>query len=292
MTEEQALLAAVRAAPDDDLPRLVYADWLDERGRGVRAEFIRLQCRIAELQRGCLCGACVRLRGGGQHQNGPCAIDRDRVELPDGRTRQAFLRQRERDLLASHAVVEWLAPSPTPHPPHVGGGGQFGWSLKAVTRLGDSYIPVTFRRGFVAEVICTLNDWCGNRVPLSDGNGTWFAPGIGTAVVVTHPIQTARITDRNPVFGASPMFRWTDASEPNPLYSFRSHPQNQLPHDVFRMVKGNMVVPNQSPYIKWFATKDEAEAALSVAIIAWAKKQSGRAATPTILPITPPETAA
>jgi uncharacterized protein (TIGR02996 family) len=41
MTEEQALLAAIRAAPEDDLPRLVFADWLDEHRQPERAEFIR-----------------------------------------------------------------------------------------------------------------------------------------------------------------------------------------------------------------------------------------------------------
>jgi uncharacterized protein (TIGR02996 family) len=41
-----ALLAAVLAAPDDDAPRLVYADWLLERG-DVRGELIRLDCRHA-----------------------------------------------------------------------------------------------------------------------------------------------------------------------------------------------------------------------------------------------------
>jgi uncharacterized protein (TIGR02996 family) len=41
--DELALLKAVASRPDDDLPRLVYADWLDEHGRGERAEFIRLQ---------------------------------------------------------------------------------------------------------------------------------------------------------------------------------------------------------------------------------------------------------
>jgi uncharacterized protein (TIGR02996 family) len=45
--DELALLKAVASAPDDDLPRLVYADWLEEHGRPDRAEFIRLQ--IAEL---------------------------------------------------------------------------------------------------------------------------------------------------------------------------------------------------------------------------------------------------
>lgn len=41
--DEAALLRAVVAAPDDDLPRLVYADWLEEHGRPERARFIRLQ---------------------------------------------------------------------------------------------------------------------------------------------------------------------------------------------------------------------------------------------------------
>jgi uncharacterized protein (TIGR02996 family) len=45
MSEQDALLAAVFAAPDDDLPRLVYADWLEEHGESDHAEFIRLQIR-------------------------------------------------------------------------------------------------------------------------------------------------------------------------------------------------------------------------------------------------------
>lgn len=44
MSDEPALLAAIRAHPDEDTPRLIYADWLDENGQPERAEFIRLQC--------------------------------------------------------------------------------------------------------------------------------------------------------------------------------------------------------------------------------------------------------
>ncbi|MBX7104060.1 MAG: TIGR02996 domain-containing protein [Gemmataceae bacterium] len=36
------ILAAICAEPDDDLPRLVWADWLEDRG-DPRAEFVRLQ---------------------------------------------------------------------------------------------------------------------------------------------------------------------------------------------------------------------------------------------------------
>lgn len=38
---------AILARPHDDAPRLVYADWLEERGEPL-AEFIRLQCRLAQ----------------------------------------------------------------------------------------------------------------------------------------------------------------------------------------------------------------------------------------------------
>jgi uncharacterized protein (TIGR02996 family) len=46
MMEEQGLLAAIAEAPDDDAPRLVYADWLLGRG-DPRGELIQLQCRLA-----------------------------------------------------------------------------------------------------------------------------------------------------------------------------------------------------------------------------------------------------
>ncbi len=34
---------ACKASPDDDLPRRILADWLEENGQADRAEFIRLQ---------------------------------------------------------------------------------------------------------------------------------------------------------------------------------------------------------------------------------------------------------
>lgn len=43
MTDQQSFLAAITAAPDEDTPRLAYADFLQERGDEARAQFIRLQ---------------------------------------------------------------------------------------------------------------------------------------------------------------------------------------------------------------------------------------------------------
>lgn len=48
-TEDAALWRAVVADPHDDAPRLIFADWLEEHGHGNRAEFIRVQCRLATL---------------------------------------------------------------------------------------------------------------------------------------------------------------------------------------------------------------------------------------------------
>ena len=45
----RAFLDHIIAHPDDDAPRLVYADWLDERGETARAEFIRVQIERAAL---------------------------------------------------------------------------------------------------------------------------------------------------------------------------------------------------------------------------------------------------
>jgi uncharacterized protein (TIGR02996 family) len=71
--EERALLEAIRAEPEDDASRLVYADWLEEHGHAERAELVRVQV----------------------------AIERDGPGAP--------LLARERDLLTRRAA-EWLGP--------------------------------------------------------------------------------------------------------------------------------------------------------------------------------------
>jgi uncharacterized protein (TIGR02996 family) len=52
MTHHDAFLHSIIESPEDDAPRLIYADWLEERGDPRRAEFIRLQCRLAGMAEG------------------------------------------------------------------------------------------------------------------------------------------------------------------------------------------------------------------------------------------------
>jgi uncharacterized protein (TIGR02996 family) len=62
-SERQAILDDVIAHPDDDTPRLVYADWLDEHGDSARAEFIRVQVHGAGLPFGSAEEVHLRKRG-------------------------------------------------------------------------------------------------------------------------------------------------------------------------------------------------------------------------------------
>jgi uncharacterized protein (TIGR02996 family) len=84
VSTEEALLRAIQEAPDDDLHRQVLADWLDDQGDTVRAEFIRLQL---ELARG-VADAAQRAR----------------------------MQQREKELLYDHAD-DWLGPFANTDPP-------------------------------------------------------------------------------------------------------------------------------------------------------------------------------
>lgn len=48
MMEETAFVAAILAAPHDDAPRLVFADWLNERN-DPRGEWLRITIRLQQL---------------------------------------------------------------------------------------------------------------------------------------------------------------------------------------------------------------------------------------------------
>ena len=47
MTERETFLRAICDDPADDTARMVFADWLEEHGEPARAEFIRVEVRIA-----------------------------------------------------------------------------------------------------------------------------------------------------------------------------------------------------------------------------------------------------
>ena len=47
MADRDTFLRAIAANPDDDAPRLIFSDWLEEKGDQELGEFIRIQCALA-----------------------------------------------------------------------------------------------------------------------------------------------------------------------------------------------------------------------------------------------------
>jgi uncharacterized protein (TIGR02996 family) len=94
--DDTAFLRAIIANPDDDLPRLVYADYLDERG-DPRGEFIRTQVELAQL------AERPRRPRDKPQMRSPQSHD------PALRARFRELRLRERELLKRHRT-SWLRP--------------------------------------------------------------------------------------------------------------------------------------------------------------------------------------
>lgn len=127
----QALLTAVCANPDDDLPRHAYADRCEELGLAARAEFVRLQLESAASPRG-LCGGDTFLADHSLH----CE---DRARCGRLLDRHLELRERIADLQKTPNLKWWSSYGPS------------------------GLIQCTaWRRGFVLSLACRLGAWLEN----------------------------------------------------------------------------------------------------------------------------------
>jgi uncharacterized protein (TIGR02996 family) len=144
LSDRDALFAAIRANPEEDTPRLMFADWLDEQGdeaSHTRAEFIRLQCELARLDND----------GSDSHAVYEFLRDRDYVTRPTadwtkidlGIHRRVALTMRARDLLKWHEE-EWVPKLPKK--------AKVEW----LTVPFDEKQPLGFHRGFAHRV--RIND--------------------------------------------------------------------------------------------------------------------------------------
>lgn len=157
------LLRAICDRPHDDTLRLIAADWWEEAGECDRAEFVRVQCELADLERlgvhaGRSCnitGACAECGREVQHER---------------------LCRRERELLLNGRDYAWFYPRGLLV-------GKCEW---------------IYRRGFVEEIHCTLTDWAG--LECQEGTGTGRLGGYGPAIVACQPVTRLVLTDLEPEF--------------------------------------------------------------------------------------------
>jgi uncharacterized protein (TIGR02996 family) len=110
----EPFIAVIEGNPDDDTPRLIYADWLDERA-DPRGEYLRAEVRLAKLPAG-----------------DPTA--------PDLRRRLRGLRGRiDPDWLARFDRPRVLRANPTPFP-----AAWWGIELPGVREFDDTYRRVRY----------------------------------------------------------------------------------------------------------------------------------------------------
>jgi uncharacterized protein (TIGR02996 family) len=163
------LLAAILADPADDAVRLIYADHLDDCGEGARAEFIRVQCQLADLD-----GELMSKEDCG-HPDCPGCVER------------RALRKRERELWSlQDSANDWLIADPIPQPAHV----VIGQDHMASVVTPTSFPIVIFRRGFADEFRGSAEDWLRHA----------------DAVLACQPIRRVRLTTSPGVVTSRPQY--------------------------------------------------------------------------------------
>lgn len=176
-----ALLASVLASPEDDLTRLVLADWLDEHSAAEYAEFIRVQCELA------------RLTDAGWRGE---VITRASKSISDYGDKVFALRRREQILYDTigHKIIEELGLAWDDNTlcsllldgqPPVNGEE----NRNLVESVNFSNRQFTLRRGFVSTVVCDWRTWAGGECGRCGGH---------------------RIIPRAEVGGSDDMVHWDD----------------------------------------------------------------------------------
>lgn len=250
MTDGDRLLAAILAAPDEDTPRLMYADWLEENGAAVECRWCPPEEDSGEEPHPADI-RCPRCGGSGfaAHPSRHMArFIRVSIERGHDNAQGEFQRAIEHtdpfDAAKAFGLPE-------------------GWAVTCYRKLhelrseGVSPRSVLCVRGFVAEVRCPLAAWLAH----------------GPAVVRRHPVQVVRLTDREPYTDAVYHHRtdathhhWYDEREVSQSHP-GTHPESDLPGDVYDALTGGERIGQ----FRFYPTSEAAHADLSQALIAWAK---------------------
>lgn len=260
MTDLDQLRAAILANPADYAARLVYADKIQDRdwpGDLERAEFIRVQVELAKL-------TCNHGSNTNQLLPTPwCPVCVRRQELHECERELAVILDKE----FANSVGYW----------------------------STDQIPISqgviVRRGFIAEVRGPLAALVGGECERCHGRGFLGHPAPGQhgyigapncpvchgtgrtlaglpAIAKSHPLERVEVVDRRPwQNGYSRKFVWwreSAWSTPNFLFDIiaSAHPENVL----------HPVGPPSHVHIA-FDSEHDALAALSRALIAWARKK-------------------
>lgn len=257
-TTSADFVRAIIEQPDDDALRLIYADFLEERGDRDRAEFIRVQIELAAIG-DVACGRTgARLRGYARYTK---------------RCRCTPCRLMRREYLSSrrHVFCDW-----PPEPKHL-------------------FTEDDWRRGFVEQVALTVEEWFGGRCPSctapaprssrhakvrrADCAACWgsgLQKACGPALVRAAPLRRVAFPAKTPLTTFLGRYVWTRGwAYDTPEATW------QLPNVAFdALIQSGMGDPRQdSPAARsgepsyGFSTQQDARDAQSAASLAWARAQ-------------------
>ena len=306
MNDREALLAGILAHPEADLPRLVYADWLDEQsstvpcptcaGTGVAPSqyFTPISPGLDIRYRRSRYGRTTEqvITPPFSHKLPQCPACKGSRCIPSGTQEHAkFIRDQIAGNVAtmprsiirefSNLIPGLVAISPTDGQMCLGGRG----------------VELYFRRGFVAEVRAPM-EWlvggeCGNcggtglfyyeqaaQCPdcggvyesVSDPTDRGYSPGTGRTpghlaeIVKTQPVQFVGVTDREPMVFGDGFVWWCVVNFPVDNF----HSRANIPVEVFRFLQGGLM--NNGG--RFYHSREEAQKNLSDAILTRAKQPS------------------
>lgn len=233
MNDGAAILQAILDDPADDLPRLAYADWLEESGGDLaRAELVRVQIRLHRLRFG----------------QGEQAFLQEHIDS---------LQQRESELIEKHSLSWFDSDDWRFHGDWYGIG--FVKNGDGTTNHGGwhdnkGYILADMTRGFVSHITCTLAEWEQH----------------GPALCATQPVTRVELTDREPVEDANG-WNWGHRARYSPTASFSTNrlARARLPVPIWKALEGGTL----GKHFRWYKSKGAAEDALSAALLLMAKPQ-------------------
>ena len=175
MSDRDRLIRAIVSQPDEDTPRLAYADWLDEFGEPERAEFIRVQIELAAVQR------AAKEAGAQPHLQGYAG-------------RVTVLARREGQLLDLAAMHNWV-------------------EFPAVWNITDWWHTRGFVSEVRCDMVTLLGGACGRcggggtieqyegalpDAPCPRCKGTGRTEGIAADLFARHPVTSVVVTDKRP----------------------------------------------------------------------------------------------
>jgi uncharacterized protein (TIGR02996 family) len=152
MSDRAAFIRAICEQPTDDTVRLVFADWLEEHDEPARAEFIRVQVKLAKKPVGCHRHAKECPRYGLWRTRFPGTFS---ACVTCAKCWPKFLYHRQEQLWNFGAPGHWSVDDPLP----------FAHCIRCIDEESISgslavYDPIAiYRRGFIDQITCSAADW-------------------------------------------------------------------------------------------------------------------------------------